>query len=101
MSNVINTHTILKLINLKVEIQQTVNEKPRKTKLTQIIQAERSLGYGIPSCTISFNTIFVAPITLRPSEVARLINNQPISKQTERADETGRFLIETIIKPLP
>lgn len=39
--------------------------------------------------------------TLRPSEVARLLNEQPISLTTEYAeDNTQRFSREIIIKPI-
>lgn len=101
MANIINAHTILLLTTLKVEVSQTIGCNPTKKYTTHIKRAERTLGHGLPQCTIHFNSIFIEPITLRPSEVARLLNTQPISLTTEYAeDNTQQFTRQIIIKPI-
>lgn len=101
MANIINAHTILLLTTLKVEVSQTKGSNPTKKYTTHITRAERTLGHGLPQYIIHFNCIFIEPVTLRPSEVARLLNEQPISLTTEYAeDNTQRFSREIIIKPI-
>jgi hypothetical protein len=102
MANIINAHTILLLTTLKVEVSQTKGGNPTKKYTTHITRAERTLGHGLSQCIIHFNCIFIEPVTLRPSEVARLLNEQPISLTTEYAeDNVQQFSRQIIIKPIP
>lgn len=102
MANIINAHTILLLTTLKVQVSQTKGGNQTKNYTTHITRAERTLGHGLPQCTIHFNSIFIEPVTLRPSEVARLLNEQPISLTTEYAeDNVQQFSRQIIIKPIP